>query len=83
MRKKIEVLVFIYSIVCLIVEGSENEKGKTSMKLPQGYGISAKYPADTGIEKDPAVIFVEKFEERTFEELFKRCLLYTSDAADE
>ena len=72
MRKKIGVLVFICTLVCLIIEGSENGKGKSSVKLPQGYGISAKYPADTGIEKDPAVIFVEKFEERTFEELFKR-----------
>lgn len=36
-------------------------------------GIAAKYPADTGIEKDPAVVFVEDFESRgpsTFKEIW-------------
>jgi len=29
---------------------------------PEGFGISAKYPGDVGIEKDEDVIFVESFE---------------------
>jgi len=40
--------------------------------LPQGYGLAAKYPGDKGIENDPAVIFVEDFEEATLNELFQR-----------
>ena len=31
--------------------------------LPEGgNGIAAKYPGDKGIEKDPSIIFVEKFD---------------------
>ena len=34
--------------------------------LPEGdAGISAKYPGDVGIEKDPAVVFVDRFEDNT------------------
>ena len=33
-------------------------------RLPEGdAGIAAKYPGDAGIEKDPAVVFVERFED--------------------
>lgn len=42
--------------------------------IPEGNsGIAAKYPADTGIEKDPAVVLVEDFESRgpgTFKKLW-------------
>ncbi len=31
--------------------------------LPQGDGIAAKYPGDQGIERDPAVIFADGFED--------------------
>src|ERR1051326_416809 len=30
--------------------------------LPQGYGLSAKYPGDRGIGRDPAILFAEDFE---------------------
>jgi len=30
--------------------------------MPEGFGISAKYPGDVGIENDESVIFVENFE---------------------
>src|SRR5690606_14604059 len=33
--------------------------------LPRGEGLAAKYPADVGIDKDPAVIFADDFEEGT------------------
>jgi len=39
--------------VLLCLATSQGEK----KSLPQGYGISAKYPGDKGIDKDPAVIF--------------------------
>jgi len=31
--------------------------------LPEGNGIAAKYPGDRGIERDPAVVFADGFEE--------------------
>jgi Big-like domain-containing protein len=37
---------------------------------PPGTGIAVRYPADVGIESDPDVIFVEKFEESTLSTLF-------------
>jgi len=47
-------------------------KAAVQEQLPQGYGIAAKYPGDSGIEGDPEVIFAEDFEERSLEELRKR-----------
>lgn len=32
-------------------------------KLPEGYGLSAKYPGDRGMAKDPAAVLVEDFEQ--------------------
>lgn len=40
--------------------------------VPAGAGLAAKYPGDTGIERDPAVVFSEKFEAGTIEEIGKR-----------
>ena len=33
-------------------------------------GIAARYPGDVGIESDPAVIFVENFEEPSMNDVF-------------
>ncbi|MEO0069573.1 MAG: hypothetical protein ABIK18_02115 [candidate division WOR-3 bacterium] len=41
-------------------------------KLPEGFGLSAKYPGDKGIERDPAVVFVENFEEGSLEAIKSR-----------
>ena len=32
-------------------------------KLAEGYGLSAKYPGDRGLTKDPAVVLLEDFEQ--------------------
>lgn len=40
--------------------------------LPQGPGISARYPGDVGIGRDPRVLLAENFEEGTVEEIGKR-----------
>jgi hypothetical protein len=40
--------------------------------LPEGPGLSSKYPRDAGIERDPAVLFAESFEGGTLEEIEKR-----------
>jgi hypothetical protein len=37
-----------------------------------GSGIAASYPGDAGIQNDPAVIFVESFEEASMSEIFNR-----------
>lgn len=42
---------------------SASALGQDAPPLPQAAGIAAKYPGDMGIEKDPAVVFAEGFEE--------------------
>ena len=39
---------------------------------PPGAGIAASYPGDVGIENDPSVVFVERFDESTLTTLFAR-----------
>ena len=42
-------------------------------RLPEGdNGIAARYPGDKGIENDPSVIFVEKFDKGSLEAVFDR-----------
>src|SRR5262245_59520256 len=40
--------------------------------LPEGAGLSAKYPHDAGIARDPAVLFAEDFETGSLQEVVKR-----------
>lgn len=47
--------VMLYDFVDIIISGG---------------GIASKYPGDAGIEDDPAVIFVEQFDESNLDELF-------------
>jgi hypothetical protein len=44
----------------------------TGRALAQSSGIAARYPGDIGIESDPAVVFVENFEEASMTEIFNR-----------
>jgi len=39
---------------------------------PPPGGIASQYPGDVGIENHPAVVFVERFDEATTADLFKR-----------
>jgi hypothetical protein len=48
--------------VCGVALWERPVKAATST-LPEGYGLSAKYPGDDGIDRDPAVLFAENFEE--------------------
>ncbi len=51
------------------------EAGGTSGQAaapPEGYGLSARYPGDRGIDEDPAVVFSEDFEVADSEELRTR-----------
>lgn len=45
---------------------------KTSRTIDTRHNLSAQYPGDSGIEKDPAVIFAENFETGTITDLNKR-----------
>ncbi len=40
--------------------------------LPSGFGLSAKYPGDAGIEHDSTVLFAENFENGSIEEIGRR-----------
>ncbi len=45
----------------------------SAMPLPEGHsGIAANYPGDRGIEKDPNVVFVEKFDEKSLDVVLDR-----------
>lgn len=44
-------------------------KGVLASGLPEGGGLSAKYPGDTGLQSDPAVIIVEDSEAGSLEAL--------------
>lgn len=42
-------------------------------KLPEGiHGVAARYPGDRGIEKDPRVLFVERFDTGSLDSIIKR-----------
>ncbi len=46
--------------------------GEEQTRLPEGHGLSAKYPGDVGIENDATVLIAENFEAGTIDELAKR-----------
>ena len=60
-----QVVAFI-SIIATLPALVENQR------LPQGFGLSAKYPGDVGIERDPSVLFAEDFEHGTIADIAKR-----------
>jgi hypothetical protein len=43
-----------------------------AQRLPEGHGLSAKYPKDAGIGRDSSVLFAENFEAGALEDVFKR-----------
>jgi len=50
----------------------EEEEEARPTTLPQGTGLSAKYPGDKGIAKDPRVLLAEDFETGSLADLGKR-----------
>jgi hypothetical protein len=58
--------MFLVGALCISLAAISGET------LPEGPGLAAKYPGDAGIDKDPAVIFVENFESPTIDDVFKR-----------
>ena len=64
----------------IVLTGSLTVEAKSSavvgarhaVPLPEGYGLSAKYPGDKGIARDPAVLFAEDFENGDLRALMQR-----------
>jgi hypothetical protein len=68
--------VFVVTFVAALAAGAladGQEPGTAG--LPAGAGLSAKYPGDQGIGKDPAVVFSEDFESGSIEDVQKRWTL--------
>jgi hypothetical protein len=51
---------------------AQEKGGAGTAPVPEGSGVAAKYPGDAGIEKDPAVVFVENFENGTVASIGER-----------
>lgn len=60
-------LMLLFFLGCFSDISAQNTKS-----LPEGYGLSDKYPADRGIAKDRDVLLFEDFEEGTIQDLSKR-----------
>ncbi len=66
-------LAVAFAGLCLAIVAQVN--AQHSLKpgsLPEGFGISRQYPQDRGIDKDPKVVFVDSFEDRSLDGLKKR-----------
>jgi hypothetical protein len=63
-----------FTIVVVAVLGVAGAPGPAAAqtRLPEGHGLSAKYPRDAGIGKDPAVLLHEDFEAGGIADLSKR-----------
>jgi hypothetical protein len=58
---------------CILLLGSLTMAANTKPpSLPQGYGLSAKYPGDKGLARDPSVLFAEDFEQGDLRDLSHR-----------
>lgn len=58
--------------VSLVLSTNAGVGQETIRPLPQGSGLSARYPGDRGIDKDPQVVFVENFEQASFDQTQRR-----------
>ncbi len=62
-------LRFVLALFLLALLAASTAEGPA---LPEGFGLSAKYPGGAGIAVDPQVLFAEDFESGTIEEIAKR-----------
>ncbi len=61
------------SLALLIITSALGSFAEEPEPLPEGRtGLAAQYPGDAGIERDPRVIFVERFDEESLDELCAR-----------
>jgi len=67
------VLRSIWTVTFLILISCAAASMSGGKRQPEGdSGIAARYPGDKGIENDPNVVFIEKFDEGSLEAVFKR-----------
>src|SRR5262245_58164311 len=66
MRRSIRMIGPLVACACLLAAEP------VPPKFPEGPGLSAKYPRDAGIARDPRVLFAEDFESGGVEALAKR-----------
>lgn len=65
MRKELLIVVAILVVLPFFATGEVSSAGQLG-ELPEGNtGIAAKYPGDKGINRDPAVLFADDFDEYT------------------
>ena len=67
-ERRIDVPCISWTIVALFLS-TLSVGADQAPALPSGSGLAAKYPGDVGIDKDPAVVFVENFEASTREQV--------------
>jgi hypothetical protein len=60
------------ALAALAALRAAGEEAPGTRGLPRGAGLSARYPGDRGIEKDPAVLLAEDFEEGEIADLGRR-----------
>jgi len=65
---RLAIACFVLLVLGLPIPSSAAEPAA----LPGGFGLSAEYPGDAGIARDPAVLLAEDFEDGTIAELKKR-----------
>jgi hypothetical protein len=71
----IRILIAFKNTPCPLPANHAFVKGASSdnaTRLPQGYGLSAKYPGDIGIGSDASVLFAEDFETGGLDDIIKR-----------
>jgi len=54
--------IIVLALLALLVPLAAADPATQPAALPHGPGLGARYPADTGIAKDPAVFFADDFE---------------------
>ncbi len=59
-------------LIMMISSSSFSQEPGEALLSEGAKGIAAKYPGDRGIENDPNVIFVEKFDEDSLEAIYER-----------
>jgi hypothetical protein len=62
----------IWVFLAILLMGAAGCAGAKPERLPEGYGLAARYPGDKGLASDPAVLLAEGFEEKAIADLGAR-----------
>ncbi len=67
-----EIAATICACGLLVVSVAVGQITPRARRLPEGFGLAAKYPGDRGIGRDPHVLFAEDFETGSLTDLGRR-----------